>query len=325
MKRLLCAASALALTFVPALGRAQSTGFHLTPPEGSMTRQHPAAWTAHGVVTAAALIESAAISLTDPPNKNVLLTMWIDPWARSKYSQAAAGASKGFGMLQLAAPVPAMATVAASGEDFAHGMFIYGEALSISVGLSRLIDHFVARPRPYTYSPSSPASTPRCQWLERADCRSFYSGRASAAYAGAFAGGYLFQEFMSLRYNPRGGYASASKRDDARKERDQIIGAAWAMQFALAGATAHLQARAGEVFYSDVLVGMLAGSAIGVGTYASYGGDLSLSKWSVGGMLSGTALGWFIPSFVHPKASEYSVGLLPFDAPGVGLRVVGKL
>jgi hypothetical protein len=322
MKRLSSVAAAVALTFVSATGRAEPV--HLEARDRSLSHQPPLAWTIHGAVTAAALIESAVIGLTDPPTTGVLLTKGIDPWARAKYSEGAAGASKGFATLQLLAPVPALATLS-SGQDFAHGMFIYGEALSISVGLSRLIDHFVARPRPYTYSPSSPSATPRCQWVERADCRSFYSGRASAAYAAAFAGGYLFQEVMSERYMPTDGYEKAELLDAARKERDQIIGAAWAMQFALAGATAHLQARAGEVFYSDVLVGMLAGSAIGVGTYASYGGSLSLSKWSVGGMLGGTLIGWIPPLWVKPKASEYSVGLLPFDAPGVGLRVVGKL
>lgn len=326
MKSLLSTVVALTLTFAPALGYAQSAESPIMMPrrEGSLTRQSAVAWSVHGVLTAGALLEAALIDLKDPPTTGVLLTQGIDPWARARYGEGAAGASKAFGTLQLVAPVPAMATLATDAR-FVHAMFLYGEALSISVGLSRLVDHLFARPRPYAYSPLTPKSTPRCQWLPRADCQSFYSGRASAAYAAAFAGGYLFQELMGARYEPTAGYENQEQLDRAVKERDQIVAAAWATQFALAGATAHLQARAGEVFYSDVLIGMLAGSAIGVGTYASYGGDLTLSGWSVAGMLGGTVVGWSLPFATSPGDSEYSVGLLPFDAPGVGVRVVGRL
>jgi len=118
---------------------------------------------------------------------------------------------------------------------------VYADTLSANVALNALFKALFGRPRPYTYGPHA-NEAPVDDSPER--YASFYSGHASAAFASAIAGSYLFAE--------------------GNRDRGARV-ALWATELTLAAATANLRVRAGKHYYSDVVVGALIGSGIGVG------------------------------------------------------------
>src|SRR6185503_9514255 len=107
------------------------------------------------------------------------------------------------------------------------------------------------------------------------DYVSFYSGHTGFAFSSALSGAYLF----SLR----------SPDPWARR-------VMWASELGLAGATATLRIVAGRHYPSDVLVGLVAGAAFGVGVPWLHGyrelpgGFGSDVVWGLAGLGAGVAL-----------------------------------
>jgi membrane-associated phospholipid phosphatase len=116
---------------------------------------------------------------------------------------------------------------------------VYGETLTANWALNSLAKVLFARPRPYTHGPArdDAGKDPSDRYV------SFYSGHSSISFASATAGSYLFAEGAT---------------DQASRV------AFWGTEFALAAATANLRVIAGKHYYSDVLVGALVGSGLGI-------------------------------------------------------------
>ncbi len=119
---------------------------------------------------------------------------------------------------------------------------LYGEALGTSLLLNSVAKYLVQRPRPYVYHDDPRVRAYAVEQGKDAHV-SFYSGHASLSFSAAVAGSYLF----------------ALESDD--KNTKTVV---WGIEMGLASATSLLRVRAGKHFYSDILLGFLAGSAIGV-------------------------------------------------------------
>lgn len=125
---------------------------------------------------------------------------------------------------------------------------ILGEVFVVNAALNTAFKYAVRRPRPFMYEPEpGPGSEPGVATLEdRQDSDaglSFYSQHSSTAFSLATAYSYLF----SLRHPG-----------------SRWIVPVWLLSEGLAATTATLRVLAGKHFWTDVLVGAVAGSAIGL-------------------------------------------------------------
>jgi len=218
---------------------------------------------------------------------------------RQNHSLAARQWSQASVWLTVASPV---AAGVGRGVDarFANSELIYGEALSVNTFLHSVVKFAVRRPRPYTYQlpPGAPCKTRDCDV-------SFYSGHASTAFAAAVAGSYLFAE-------------SAPDRGSRY--------AMWGFELALASATANLRVRGGMHYYSDVLVGALVGSGVGVLIPVLHGERYRPDAWELvsagGGLVVGVAISQFVPADSAPVAASWTLTPVAFRA-GSGLALRG--
>ncbi|MDC0719180.1 phosphatase PAP2 family protein [Nannocystis bainbridge] len=121
---------------------------------------------------------------------------------------------------------------------WARDVVVLFEVLTVNVGLNNLVKLAVRRPRPYSYEPESELGDVNAEEARL----SFYSGHTSTAFAMMSAWATIF----TLRH-PR-----------ARAAVPLWLGA-----MGLAAATAVLRVEAGKHFWTDVLFGSLAGTAIG--------------------------------------------------------------
>ena len=128
------------------------------------------------------------------------------------------------------------------GPDTAGRALVYGETIATTLALNSVAKYLVARPRPYVYNRDA-AVEEYARLHEKDSHLSFYSGHAATAFAAAVSSGYLFTQ---------------SSDDPAART------AVWASGLFLAGATANLRVRAGKHFYSDVLLGAVAGAGVGL-------------------------------------------------------------
>jgi membrane-associated phospholipid phosphatase len=131
------------------------------------------------------------------------------------------------------------------GARFVNAQVVYSQALLASSLVTYTTKVLVRRPRPFSYSGA------RCAFLLDGSERylSFFSGHASLSFAAAVAGSFL-----------------TSARVDA-----ETGAAVWGAELALAGVTAHLRARAGKHYYSDILAGALVGAGVGLAVPALNG------------------------------------------------------
>jgi PAP2 superfamily len=120
--------------------------------------------------------------------------------------------------------------------------------------------------RPYTYGVPVAAAQGVDAYL------SFYSGHASTAFAAAVGGSYLF---------------TAAHPDSAANPW------LWGIESGLATATAIWRVRAGKHFYSDIVVGAVVGSAIGVGIPLLEGVHRAPSATEMAFAAGGAVLGGF--------------------------------
>jgi membrane-associated phospholipid phosphatase len=223
-----------------------------------------------------------------------------DRSVRQNHSRAARRLSQTTVSLTLAAPV--FATIGEGvNARFANTELIYGEAVSANILLQTWVKFAFRRPRPYSYQLPPGAA------CETKDCAvSFYSGHASTAFTAAVAGSYLFAE-------------SAPNRG----ARDLM----WGLEMTLASATANLRVRGGMHYYSDVLVGALVGTGLGVAIPVLHGEryrpDAQELAFAGGGLLVGTALSQLLPAGNDSDgAASWDLAPMAFHA-GSGLQLYG--
>ncbi|MHB8419416.1 MAG: phosphatase PAP2 family protein [Myxococcales bacterium] len=152
-------------------------------------------------------------------------------------SSSAAGTASDFldAALLVAAPLGIAAAAAPGGWGLVGELvLIQGESMALSASLDELVKYAVARPRPYAYPTSSRAI---------GDYTSFWSGHTASSFDAVVTAGYLLHESYPDAAWPwivlAGGLAAST-------------------------AVATLRVAAGKHFPSDVVVGAVAGSGIGL-------------------------------------------------------------
>jgi hypothetical protein len=229
------------------------------------------------IAASAAAIGLSSLIPVDTSTRWSTQILPFDNHLKGRYSARAANVSDMLLAVDVVSPV---ALFAGRGLDRETGqrMLIYSETLLVGLALNATVKTLVGRPRPYVYSddPNVVAYSAR----EGRDSRlSFYSGHASTTFAASVAGAYL--------------YAQSTTDKNARA-------VVWGTELALAGATADLRTRAGKHFYSDVLVGAVIGSGLGLAVPYLHGGPKvrpSGIEWLaiVLGPIVGVAVGEIIP------------------------------
>jgi len=299
----LAAPAALAVGLLaPSPARAQSADtFH---------DRHWSYWLVHSAASAGSLITVAALSDADRGSCRFAPT-GIDRCGRGTQSYGAAGASQALFYLEAINPLVAIASMR-NATKTAHASFVYGEALSVSWALSSIAGRIWLRPRPSAHDPSRLDEPPDCRKLPKRSCRSFYSARASGAFAAAVSSGYLFSELYP-------------NQDDDTYVQATTTG--WFVQMALAAASAHLQVKGGDAFYSDALVGSAMGTLVGGALYYSHSHSLRLRSEQGAGAAAGLLFGALIPLLVQSERSELGsyVRLVPLEVPGIGAAIAGEL
>lgn len=236
-------------------------------------------------------------------------TIWFpgDAGLRGRCSPEAANLSDA--SLALTVTVPVAAELAGGLDaQFVNAEVVYTQALFASRLLTSVAKVVFRRPRPFSYRQNR-----ECDFdFEESDAyMSFYSGHSSNAFAAAIAGSYLLSE-SGLDVRTRSAF--------------------WGAQLALAGATANLRARAGKHYYSDIVVGALVGSGIGLAVPLLHGGDPGFETSEVLAGVTGLAVGIAGSQLVALGAealvdAETSTGVLVSPLPvvmGYGLQAVGN-
>jgi membrane-associated phospholipid phosphatase len=172
------------------------------------------------------------------------------------------------------------AFVAFAGESkgacFLEDVSLFAETIGVAVVLNQTTKFIARRERPFSHDLSAQEQQSIC--LNENKCvdlnLSFFSGHSTLTFASAFAAGTIARER---------GYKSAT--------------AAYTFGVLGAGLTAYLRVAAGKHYLSDVLVGAVVGSAVGV----------------------------LVPLYIHPLHSRRreNISLLPLGAKTPGLSLSG--
>jgi membrane-associated phospholipid phosphatase len=273
LKRLL--ASAVLILSVASPARAQEATEAAT--DTAQPLRLSLAWDGAALAASTAAVGLSYLIPVDTSTRWNTQLLPIDDHLKGRYSLQAKNVSDTLVVVDMVVPV---ALFAGRGFDRETGkrVVIYGETLLAGWALNSLVKSLVARPRPYVYS-EDPAVVAQVKAEGRESHLSFYSLHASSAFSASVAGAYLF--------------AQSTSDENARA-------VVWGTQLALAGTTADLRTRAGKHFYSDVLVGGLVGSGLGILIPYLHGGPkvhLSKLEWLaiVLGPLVGIAVGELLP------------------------------
>jgi membrane-associated phospholipid phosphatase len=271
------------VSLLPARAQAQ------TPPAPATPN---VSWGRDGAITAAALVGAGLASFI-PVDTTVRWKSQLLPFDDQLEGRLSSTAS---------AESDTLLVGQAGGFDEASGsrLLVYAETLAVSTLLNVTTKYLVGRPRPYVYS-----DDPRLKRYAGAAGKdshlSFYSGHASTTFAASVAGAYLFSQSAT----------------DARSR-----AAVWGFELALAGAATRLRTRAGKHFYSDVLVGLVVGTAVGFGVPRLHGGPAyrpTGGEWAVIGAapVVGVAIAQLFPAPADVLEPLGPVAL-PFLTPGGG-------
>jgi len=237
-------------------------------------------WNTDGVLAAGALAGTFFMMLVPVDTENRWdgeLLGSLDERTKDNFSRNAAHISDGLITTTVLAPL-VLEVSRGFDEEAGRRTLLYGETLATSLFANSFVKYIVQRPRPYVYHGDPKVKA----WAatQGSDAQvSFYSGHASMSFSAATAGSILF---------------SLSSDSDGAKA------AVWGTELALASATSVMRVRAGKHFPSDVLVGALAGTAIGVVVPALHTGEIyrpSPLEWGamVGGLGLGTLLAKTLP------------------------------
>jgi membrane-associated phospholipid phosphatase len=234
-------------------------------------------WDGAAVVAATAAISLAPLLPVDQTTRWRTQLLPIDDHLKGRYSSGAARVSDVLLAMDVAVPA-ALFTGRGFDRDTGKRLVVYAETILASLALDSLAKPLVSRPRPYVYS-DDPALVAHAADEGRDSHQSFYSRHSSTTFAASVSGAYLF--------------AQSTPDLNARA-------AVWGTELALAAATADLRTRAGMHFYSDVLVGAVVGTGLGVLIPYLHGGPrvrLSKREWLaiVLGPLVGVAFGELVP------------------------------
>ncbi|WP_394841033.1 phosphatase PAP2 family protein [Pendulispora brunnea] len=206
---------------------------------------------------------------------------------------------------------PMFANLLTRDPDALPKTIVTGEALSLCIFLNALSKYSVQRPRPYTYATDREilgfaASRRGEAYL------SFYSSHSTNAFAAAVSGGLLF------------GYGNSDT---------ELRAVVWGVEMALASATATERVRAGQHFPSDVLLGAVVGTAIGILVPRAHMRDRAALtvhpiEWAAigSGLVFGTTVAAVLPSFHWPAydTRTLTVRLMPsFSTTGASLVARG--
>ena len=113
------------------------------------------------------------------------------------------------------------------------------ETFAVNYAATNLVKIAVQRPRPYSYDPDTSVGDPQA-----GDARlSFFSGHTSTSFAMAAAYASLYQ---------------------ARHPRSRWVAPVWVLGLSLASTVAVARVEAGKHFWTDVIVGAVAGASIGL-------------------------------------------------------------
>jgi membrane-associated phospholipid phosphatase len=260
---------------------------------------------AHSATSVALFGASALARAVVPHDQPGADFVWFpgDLAVRANRSHQAASISDIALSLAVATPV-AVQLGEGVGPRFANAVLVYSETMAENVFLNSIVKLAVRRPRPYSYQ----SRTPEQAEDDRSDAFvSFYSGHASTAFTAAVAGSYLFAESAP----------SGASRN-----------VLWATEFALAGATANLRVRAGKHYYSDVIVGSLVGSGLGIVTPLLHGATYKPSSIEVASAAGGLAFGILVSQLIPlgeapPAATTASWTILPATDGTAAVRLVG--
>lgn len=233
MRRLAPLLAAALLTTAPAPAAARSTPFSLQPEA-----------VAGGFGVALGLTAGAWIFQRDRPTAPPTAddVPWFDAWSLSARARTpgVGPASDVLLIVMTVAPVITSAALVAAErepfEDFATDAVVYLQAQAINVALNAFVKRLVRRPRPYTLHPDFDLAL-----AHDGAFYSFYSGHTSTAFTAAAA--------LSM---------TVGHRHPAQ--------APWVWPVSMAGAAtvAALRIAGGDHYLSDVFVGALVGTAIGV-------------------------------------------------------------
>ena len=125
---------------------------------------------------------------------------------------------------------------------YLQDVLILSEVFVVNAGINTLFKYAARRPRPLLYD-ADLAAVPLEDRQDSDAGLSFYSQHSSSAFAMATAGSYLFM---------------------LRHPRSKWVIPVWLFSEALAATTASMRVLAGKHFISDVLVGAVMGSAVGL-------------------------------------------------------------
>jgi membrane-associated phospholipid phosphatase len=195
-----------------------------------------------------------------------------------------------------------------TGSQHLEKLVIYSETISLTLLLNGIVKYTVHRPRPYTYTEDAEQ---RAYTQEQGGDAflSYFSGHSASAFAAATAGSLLY------------GYGSTDTRARA------IL---WGIEMSLASATGVERVRAGKHFVSDVVVGALVGSAMGIAVPKLHLRDSSKSsvsmlwqEWAAvgGGLVLGTTTALLLPKFPS-RASSVQVSPISTES-GAGVQLAG--
>ncbi len=273
-------------------------------------------WVANGGITAGGFGVGALVTLIEAQPTAFLWWPWDAEVAGVNYPYAGRIADVTL-LTTMALPLPML--IEGVDERSAAATMIYAQTHSVNFLLTAVAKFTVRRPRPYTYDSSSPAADHDCG-RDSDRCLSFFSGHASTSFAAALSSVMLVSESARIPPGVRLG--------------------AWGVQLGLAGATAHLRVRAGKHFPSDVIVGSLVGSTIGVVVPLLHrdvwsGGEFyehsrpGVAELSVGamGLVTGVALPWLVemkrPDESSAVRSSFAVRPTTLSGAGTGLELFG--
>lgn len=201
----------------------------------------------------------------------------LDEGVKDNFSRTAAQLSDGLVTVTVAAP---LLSKFADGVDENDARFalLYGETLGLSLLANSIAKYTVQRPRPYVYNQDTGVREYTKEQGNDAYV-SFYSGHASMSFSAAVAGSYL--------------YALES-------DNENVNAAMWGIEMGLATATSLLRVRAGKHYYSDILVGAAAGTAIGILVPALHtdGGVYRPSGKEWAAMVAGVGIGGLVGQFL---------------------------
>jgi len=215
----------------------------------------------------------------------------FDDVVKANFSAKSSALSDGLILLTTLTPLAAQLG-GGFNETLGQAALLYGEALGAGFLLNAASKYLVQRPRPYVYN-TDPNVVAFAQTQSDSHV-SFYSGHSSMSFTAAVAGSMLF--------------AATSTDRNARA-------ALWAVELALATATANLRVRAGKHFYSDVIIGSLVGIAVGFAVPYSHqrpGSRYTPTTREWGAMAGGVVVG-AVASQLLPLPSDIQLPLTPTD------------